>query len=96
MSDQANKNGTNNTIASAVSDQPAAIARSKSPPHDQVETQTADATTTLSIAVPNATVRLIRIVAAASDATMGRTISTLLAGAVEREMPGIIRGLQAK
>jgi len=94
MSDQNNKAIANNT-ATTGSDNQAAATRSKPPSQDHAETQTTE-TTTLSIALPNATVRLIRIVAAASDSTVGKTIAALLAGAVEREMPGIIRGLQSK
>lgn len=99
MSDQSNKAGAKN-ITTTGSDNQAAGAGSKSAPQDHAEThretQMADSMTTLSISVPNATARLIRIVAAASDSTVGKTVAALLAGAVEREMPSIIRGLQAK
>jgi len=94
MNDNNSKAATNNT-ATTGSDNQASATRAKLPSQDHAETQATE-TTTLSIAIPNATVRLIRIVAAASDSTVGKTIAALLAGAVEREMPGIIRGLQLK
>mgnify|MGYP001767951234 CR=1 FL=1 len=95
MNDQSNKAGTSNTTISG-SEQHATGARSKTPSQDHAEAQATDATTTLSISLPNATVRLIRIMAAASDSSVGKTIATLLASAAEREMPAIIRGLQSK
>jgi len=59
-------------------------------------TATNEATATMSISLPEPTLRLVRIVAAATGTSVGKTIAILLAGAVEREIPGIIRELQGK
>jgi len=53
-------------------------------------------TATMSISLPDHILRLVRIVAAATGSSVGKTIAVLLAGAAQREIPGIIRELQGR
>ncbi len=65
-------------------------------PQDLSVTASNEPTATMSISLPEQTLRLARIVAAATGASVSKTIAGLLARAVEREIPGIIRELQGK
>lgn len=83
-----------NNNSTVVSDPEATKAKAVS--QEPSATTTNEATATLSISLPENTLRLVRIVAAATGSSVGKTIAVLLAGAAQREIPGIIRELQGK
>lgn len=93
MNDHTHRLTTNNN-STAASD--AEATKPKAAPQDPSATATNEPTATMSISLPEHTLRLVRIVAAATGSSVGKTIAVLLAGAAQREIPGIIRELQEK